>query len=144
MLRSSVAVLCIVAASVISGTVPPTAQAADKKEVYVSPGSDRKPLFSGPLHGVEGHEITIEQFTFPPGWVGGKHYHTGPVFVYVLDGEFSVTEQGRQDQTFKAGALYREPIGMLMQARNVSTARPLKVLLIQVGRKGEPLMIKAE
>jgi quercetin dioxygenase-like cupin family protein len=118
--------------------------AADQKQVYVSPGSERNPLFTGPLHGVETHHITVEEFTFPPGWVGGKHYHTGPVFVYILDGEFGVSEKGRAEQKFGSGVLYREPIGTPMQARNLSASRPLKVLLIQIGRKGEPLMIQTD
>ena len=142
MSHSSTALACFVAAALAAAAVP--ARSADKQEVYVSPGSDRKPLFSGLLHGMESHEITIEQFTFPPGWVGGKHHHTGPVFVYILEGEFGVSEKNRTDQRFKSGALYREPIGIPMQARNLSGERPLKVLLIQVGRKGEPLMIKSD
>lgn len=144
MFRSTVTVGSIVLAIIASTIGAQGALAADKKEVYVSPGAERKPLFIGPLHGTDGREVTIEQFTFPPGWVGDKHYHTGPVFVYILEGAFAVTEQGKKDQTFNAGALYEEPIGTPMQARNLSRSEPLKVLLIQVGRKGEPLMIKAE
>jgi quercetin dioxygenase-like cupin family protein len=145
MSRSMIAIGAIVAAGIIVGAVGvEEAKAAEKKEVYVSPGADRKAVFTGSLHGMDGHEVTIEQFTFLPGWVGGKHYHTGPVFVYILEGAFSVTEQGKKDQTFNAGALYQEPIGTPMQARNLSMSEPLKVLLIQVGRKGEPLMIKAD
>ena len=144
MLRSTIAIGSVVLATIVSTVGAQVALAADKKEVYVSPGADRQALFAGPLHGIDGHEVTIEQFTFPPGWVGGKHYHTGPVFVYILEGAFSVTEHGKKDQTFNAGALYKEPIGTPMQARNLNTSKPLKVLLIQVGRKGEPLMIKAE
>lgn len=142
MARSSIALAAVVAAALGAVAIP--GSAADQKEVYVSPGSDRKPLFRGPLHGMESHDIAIDQFTFPPGWVGGKHYHTGPVFVYIIEGEFGVTEKGRGDQAFQPGALYREPVGIPMQARNLSGSRPLKVLLIQVGRKGEPLMIKSD
>jgi quercetin dioxygenase-like cupin family protein len=140
--RFLLAAVPLVAAACVLSAAP--AGAADPKQAYVSPGSERKPLFTGPLHGVETHHITVEEFTFPPGWVGGKHYHTGPVFVYILEGEFSVSEKGRPDQTFKSGSLYREPIGTPMQARNLSASRPLKVLLIQIGRKGEPLMIKTD
>ena len=143
MFPGTVAVRAIVAAGLIAGAGA-SASAADKKEVYVSPGSDRRAIFTGPLHGLEEHQITIEEYTFPPGWVGGKHYHTGPVFVYVLNGAFTVNEQGRKGQTFKAGELYREPIGTPMQAHNFSASEPLKVLLIQVGRKGEPLMIMVD
>jgi quercetin dioxygenase-like cupin family protein len=76
--------------------------------------------------------------------VGGRHYHTGPVYVYVLEGRFTVDEQGKPRQTFTAGQLYEEPIGTPMQARNISASEPLKVLLFQVHGHGEPLAYKAE
>jgi hypothetical protein len=79
-----------------------------------------------------------------PGWVGGKHYHTGPVYVYILEGSFATDEQGKERQTLKAGELYREPIGTPMQARNPNPSEPLKILVFQVGPKGEPLMIKVD
>jgi quercetin dioxygenase-like cupin family protein len=119
--------------------------AADKKaEVYVSPGADKKNLINEPLHGVEGQHVTIDHYTFPPGWVGGRHYHTGPVYVYVLEGSLTMDEQGRERRALGPGDLYREPIGTPMQARNLSAAQPLKALVIQLTRKGEPLMIKAD
>jgi quercetin dioxygenase-like cupin family protein len=118
--------------------------AGEKKEVYVSPGADKKTLINEPLDGVPGHEVTVAHFSFPPGWVGGKHYHTGPVYVYVLEGSFTIDEQGKERQNFKAGELYREPIGAPMQARNLNASEPLKLLVFQLGPKGEPLMIKAD
>jgi|GEM_PF-2947868 len=120
-------------------------QAADKKrDVYVSPGADRKTLVNEPLHGVEGQHVTIDHYTFPPGWTGGRHYHNGPVYVYVLEGSLSMDEQGKERRSLKPGDLYREPIGTPMQARNPSASDPLKALVIQVTRTGEPLMIKAD
>jgi quercetin dioxygenase-like cupin family protein len=118
--------------------------AAEKKEVYVSPGANKKTLLNEPVPGMDGREITIEHHSFPPGWVGGKHYHTGPVYVYILEGSFATDEQGKERQTLKAGELYREPIGTPMQARNPNPSEPLKILVFQVGPKGEPLMIKVD
>ena len=122
----------------------PSHAAEKKKDVYVSPGADKKALINEPLHGVEGQQVTIDHYTFPPGWVGGRHYHTGPVYVYVLEGSLSMDEQGKERRTLEPGDLYREPIGTPMQARNLNAAEPLKALVIQVTRKGEPLMIKAD
>ena len=116
----------------------------DHKEVYVSPGADKKTLFDEPLRGVEGQQVTIDHYSLPPAWIGGKHYHTGPVYVYVLEGVLTVDEQGKPRQTFKAGELYPEPVGTPMQTRNLSTSNPMKLLVIQVTPKGEPLMYKAE
>jgi quercetin dioxygenase-like cupin family protein len=117
---------------------------ADHKEVYVSPGADKKALFDEPLRGLDGQQVTIDRYSLPPAWIGGRHYHTGPVYVYVLEGVLTVDEQGKPRQTFKAGELYPEPVGIPMQTRNLSTADPMKLLVIQVTPKGEPLMYKAE
>jgi quercetin dioxygenase-like cupin family protein len=118
--------------------------AGDKKAVYVSPGTDRKSLLNEPLHGVEGQQVTIDRYSVPPGWIGGKHYHTGPVYVYVLEGGFVVDEQGKPLQTFKAGEVYQEPVGTPMQTRNISTSDPLQLLVIQITPKGEAMMYKVE
>ena len=118
--------------------------AAEKKEVYVSPGADIRTLISEPLHGVEAQIATIDHYTLPPGWVGGKHYHTGPVYVYVLEGSFTIDEQGKERQTFRQGELYKEPIGLPMQALNLNAAEPLKLVVFQVTPKGEPKMVKSD
>jgi quercetin dioxygenase-like cupin family protein len=118
--------------------------AQEKKEVYAPPGADRKSLVTEPLPRTEDPQITIDHYTLPPGWVGGKHYHTGPVYVYVLDGSFTMDEQGKERHTYQAGELYREPIGTPMQARNLNTSAPLKLLIIQLTPKGEELMYKVD
>jgi quercetin dioxygenase-like cupin family protein len=118
--------------------------AQEKKEVYV-PTADLKTLVDNkPLHGVDGKHVTILHGAFPAGWLGGRHYHTGPVYVYVLEGSFTIDEQGKSRQTFTVGQLYEEPIGTPMQARNISTSEQLKVLLFQVHGQGEPLAYKVE
>ncbi|HET9316799.1 MAG TPA: hypothetical protein VFQ51_14490 [Vicinamibacteria bacterium] len=62
----------------------------------------------------------------------------------VLEGRFTVDEQGKPRQTFTAGQLYEEPIGTPMQARNIGASEQLKVVLFQVHRHGEPLAYRAE
>lgn len=117
--------------------------AQEKKEPYL-PTAALKTLVEKPLHGVDGRQVTILHGAFPGGWVGGKHYHTGPVYVYVLEGSFTVDEQGKPRQTFTAGQLYEEPIGTPMQARNISTSEQLTILLFQVHIPGEPLAYRVE
>jgi quercetin dioxygenase-like cupin family protein len=96
------------------------------------------------LPGVEGKEIIIKRFEAPPGFVGGKHYHPGPVFVYVLEGEFTIETEEVERQTFKAGELYQEPIRRPMRARNLSKSDNLKLLVFQVGDAGKPMMVKVK
>jgi quercetin dioxygenase-like cupin family protein len=117
--------------------------AQEEKKPYL-PTAALTTLVEKPLHGVDGKQVTIVHGAFPGAWVGGKHYHTGPVYVYVLEGSFTVDEQGKPRQTFTAGQLYEEPIGTPMQARNISTSEQLRILLFQVHAPGEPLAYRVE
>lgn len=74
-------------------------QAANAQE-YV-PKVAKQKLHQAPLPGAEGKEMTVVHFAIPPGYVGGKHMHPGPVFVYVLEGELTVVLEGGT-KTFKA------------------------------------------
>lgn len=120
-------------------TVPDTM--ADEKE-YV-PEAKAETLHQAGLPGVDGREVIIKRFTFPGGYVGGKHIHPGPVYVYVLEGEFTM-DSGGETTTYRAGDLYPEPLNQPMQPRNASASDDLKVLVFQVGEVGKPMMIKAE
>ncbi len=102
-----------------------------------------KSLHEGTLTGVDSKTVIIKHFTLPAGHVGGKHFHPGDVFVYVLEGELTIeTEKGML--TVPAGELYPEVPGMVMRGKNLSTSVPAKVLVFQVGDTGKPMMIKAE
>jgi quercetin dioxygenase-like cupin family protein len=114
-----------------------------KKEEYVST-AEIKTLVQKPLPEMEGKQITILDVTAPPGWTGGRHYHSGPVFVVVKEGAFTIEVDGKPQHTIKAGEAYEEPIGTPMLAKNLNTAEPAKFLVIQVSNAGEPLMYKAE
>ena len=113
------------------------------KEEYKST-AEIKTLLQKPMPGVEGKQLTILHVKAPPEWVGGKHYHTGPVYVYVLKGPFTVDEAGKGTQVFEAGQVYEEPIGQTMQARNTDAGEPMEMLVVQISNPGEPLMYKAE
>ncbi|MCZ6562129.1 MAG: cupin domain-containing protein [Deltaproteobacteria bacterium] len=116
-------------------------QAADAQE-YVSK-AQVKTLHQAPLQGVAGKEVIVKHFAVPAKFVGGKHMHPGPVFVYVLEGELTVVlESGTK--TFKAGELYPEDIGAAMVGKNLSATADLEMLVFQVGDIGKPMMIKVE
>lgn len=96
------------------------------------------------LPGVDGKVVIIKRFEFPPGFVGGKHSHSGPVYVYIEEGEFTIEAEGVGQKSYSAGELYQEPIGRVMQGMNKSTTGPLKLVVFQVGDKGKPMMKKEE
>lgn len=134
----------VIASGLIAPTIGHGARAGEKHEEYKSPGSAKKLLLKEPIHGLKGEDVTIMHFAFPPGWVGDQHYHTGPAYVYVLKGSFIVREKGKDLQTIPAGALYREPIGTPMDARNASTSEATEILVFQIGHEGEPMMVKTK
>jgi len=100
-------------------------------------------LLRVPLVGVEGKEVVINHFSLPPGFVGGKHFHPGPVFVYVLEGELTI-ETEADIQTISAGELYSEELGQTMQAKNFSPKEAVKMVVFQVGDEGKPMMIEVK
>jgi quercetin dioxygenase-like cupin family protein len=120
-----------------------SALAQEQKEEYVST-AERNALVEEALPGVEGKIVSINHFTMPSEWIGGKHYHSGPTYVYVLKGALTVEEEGKPVQTFEAGELYVEPVGNSMQAFNKSAEEPIELLVFQVQNEGEPLMYQTE
>ena len=101
-------------------------------------------LLQGPLAGVEGKDVIVKHFTLPAGFVGGKHFHPGPVFVYIIEGTLTVETAEQGVQSFSAGELYVEPVGRTMQGKNLNADTPLKLVVFQVGEAGKPMMIKAK
>ncbi len=117
-------------------------QAADAQEEY-KPKAMVKTLHQAPLAGMEGKEMIVKHLALPANFVGGRHYHPGPVFVYVLEGELTVVLDG-ETKTFSAGELYAEDIDSTMTGKNLSASDDLEILVFQVGDIGKPMMIKAE
>ena len=119
------------------------ASGLDVQAAEYKPKAVAKSLFKGAMNSDGGKTVIIKHFTFPAGFVGGKHSHPADVFVYVLEGELTIeTEKGTR--TISAGELYPEVPGMVMRARNVSTSTPTKIVVFQVGETGKPMMIKAK
>ncbi len=116
-------------------------QAADAQEFV--PKAQAKTLHQAPLQGVAGKEMIVKHFALPAKFVGGKHMHPGPVFVYVLEGELTV-KLADKTKTFKAGELYAQGINAAMVAKNLSASDDLELLVFQVGDIGKPMMIKVE
>ncbi len=87
--------------------------------------------------------MIVKHLALPADFVGGRHYHPGPVFVYVLEGELTVVLDG-ETKTFGAGELYAEDIDATRTGKNLSGTDDLEILVFQVGDIGKPMMIKAE
>ena len=131
-----------VAAAVVLGSFAIQSAVGAEKE-YKSK-AQATVLIQEPLPGVAGKKVIIKHFALPPGHVGGKHFHPGPVYVYVLEGTLNIETEGEGTRTISAGRLYKEPLGRTMRARNLSTKDWVKIVVFQVGDEGKPMMIKAK
>ena len=108
------------------------------------PKVDSEMLFDGPLAAMPGMQLVIKRFAVPPGFVGGKHFHPGQVFVYVLEGGITVEMGEGAPLTLKPGDLFQEPLGRVMRGRNLSADDWAKFVVFQIGEAGKPMMVKAE
>ena len=117
--------------------------AQEQKEEYVGT-AEKNVLAEEALAGAEGKIVSINHFKMPAEWVGGKHYHSGPAYVYVLKGTLTIEEEGKPKQNFKAGELYVEPLGTAMQGFHKSADEATEFVVFPVQNEGEPLMHQAE
>jgi quercetin dioxygenase-like cupin family protein len=102
-------------------------------------------LYTGTgLPGMEGKEVNVFQAEVPPGWIGGKHYHSGDVLVYVLEGSLTIDLEGKGPVTMGPREVFHEKPNQVMQAKNASATNRLKALMFQVGPEGMPLELEAK
>jgi quercetin dioxygenase-like cupin family protein len=134
----------VLAAAVAVGGFGATESRADEKKEYMPKAVSTK-LLQTPLAGAPGKEVHIIHVAAPPGYVGGRHMHTGPVFVYILEGKLTIQLDGQEPVVLGPGDVYQEPTdGKAMQAFNKSATHGVKLVAFQVGDKGVPMMVKAE
>lgn len=75
--------------------------------------------------------VTMQEVTFEPGQAGLPHRHAGPIFGYVLEGEFEFALDDEPPVRLKAGETFYEPSGALHRAaRNPSTRNRTRVLAV--------------
>ncbi len=142
-MRASVfAIGLAVVGAVAVGTLGIRAGKAAEKEY--KPKVTVKTLIQESMAGVKGKTVIIKHFSLPPGHVGGKHFHPGLVYIYVLEGALTIEVKGQGIQTVSAGGIYKEPSGRVMQARNLSAKDWTKIVVFQIGDEGKPMMIKAK
>ena len=75
--------------------------------------------------------VTTQEVTFEPGQAGLPHRHAGPIFGYVLEGEFEFGLNEEPPKTLKAGGTFYEPSGVVHRAaRNPGTTTKTRVLAV--------------
>lgn len=82
------------------------------------------------LNGKEAR-VTMVELTLEPGAAGKPHRHPGPVFGYVLEGEFELGLGDEPAKTLKTGETFYEPGGIVHRVgRNPSTESKTRVLAV--------------
>ena len=67
---------------------------------------------------------TFLEVTFEPGQKDTPHHHAGPVFGYVLDGEYEHAMNDEPIKSYKAGDTFYEPTGSVHRVAQNPSARP--------------------
>jgi quercetin dioxygenase-like cupin family protein len=74
---------------------------------------------------------TVSEVTFEPGQEDLSHRHAGPVFGYVLEGEYEHAINDEPVKTYKAGETFYEPSGCVHRvARNPSNKSRTRLLAV--------------
>jgi quercetin dioxygenase-like cupin family protein len=74
---------------------------------------------------------TVKEVTFLPGQKDLPHRHTGPVFGYVLEGEYEHAIDDEPVKKYKAGETFYEPSGSLHRvARNPNNKTRTRLIAV--------------
>lgn len=102
-------------------------------------------LMQEPLAEMPNPEVTVLTLTVAPGGNSQPHKHTGPVFAYVLEGEIENQVDPDPPRRYKPGEyFYEPPMHVHRTLRNLSSTKPAKLLIFQVGEKGMQFTISAK
>ncbi len=118
--------LAVCAANGVGGTT--LAQHTERGQVKVTQLSQRDIIEK--LDGKDAG-ATVKEVTFGPGQQDSPHRHAGPVFGYVLEGEYEHALDDEPVKTYKAGDTFYEPSGCVHRvARNPSGKTRTRLLAV--------------
>jgi len=102
------------------------------------PGVTRNDLQRHDLS-VPGREVVQVRVELAPGVSFPKHTHPGEEIIYVLEGTWEYTVEGKPPVTLKAGEVLFIPAGTIHSAKNVGSGNGAE-LATYVVEKGKPLL----
>jgi quercetin dioxygenase-like cupin family protein len=92
---------------------------------------------------VPGREVVQVIVELEPGTTAPRHSHPGEEIIYVLEGMWEYTLDGKPPVVLKAGDVLFIPAGVIHSARNVGTGRGAE-LATYIVEKGKPLITLVE
>jgi quercetin dioxygenase-like cupin family protein len=92
---------------------------------------------------IAGREVIQVIVELEPGTTAPRHSHPGEEIIYVLEGTWEYTLDGKPPVVLKAGDVLFIPAGVIHSARNVGTGRG-KELATYIVDKGKPLLVLSQ
>ena len=89
---------------------------------------------------VPGREVVQVRVELAPGVSFPKHTHPGEEIIYVLEGTWEYTVEGKPPVTLKAGEVLFIPAGTNHSAKNVGSGNGAE-LATYIVEKGKPLVV---
>ena len=92
---------------------------------------------------VTGREVVQSIVELAPGTTAPRHSHQGEEIIYVLEGTWEYTVEGKPPVILKSGGVLFIPAGAIHSARNIGTGRAAE-LATYIVEKGKPLIAVVE
>jgi quercetin dioxygenase-like cupin family protein len=145
-MRLSVSFILAFALGTVAALAPDVQAQQQQQQQGQAPVTGAAPtqLLADDLTGMEGKEVLARRSEAPGGWASKKHYHPGHVLVDVLEGAITFEEEGRPPITKKAGEMFHERPEIPLTARNASQTEPVKLLVIDIKDKGQPVTVDVQ
>lgn len=91
---------------------------------------------------IPGREVIQTIVELEPGTTAPRHSHPGEEIIYVMEGTWEYTLEGKPPVVLKAGEVLFIPAGVIHSARNIGAGRG-KELATYIVEKGKPLLVLA-
>lgn len=87
-------------------------------------------------------EVVMGIIERPGESIGGKHYHPGGEFGFVLEGTVTIERGGEPETTLNAGTSFYQPPGEWHAVS--TTAEGAKTVVFRVLKKGQPMVVAVD
>ncbi|WP_428648847.1 cupin domain-containing protein [Roseibium sp.] len=101
-------------------------------------------LLEQKLEGLPGYVVQVVLVEGPPGWVGGKHYHPGHIFGYILEGSYEFNFDNMKSRTVGPGEVFYETPNSVMRSRNGSDTEWVRDVVFHLKREEDPAAVSVD
>lgn len=89
---------------------------------------------------LDGWQVTVLEFTFPPVMTSPTHVHPGFILGYILEGEYRFQLEGDSEKVLSTGDVFYEAPGSIhLPSGSASRTRPARILALAFAEKGKEL-----